>query len=152
MDYVKVCNIMKFDVVIDTLIMKARTSDLSHKHSACLIKNKSVYSFGVNKYVKNIKLGNQVGFLTIHAEIDAILNMDKRSFFEGLDIIIIRINKSNHLRNSRPCNACIEKMRKKGIRRAYYSNENGEIVCEEINQMPLLHDSSGYLFRKRLRA
>jgi len=148
---IKVCRMMKFDDFIEQLILKAKTSNLNNKHSACLIKNKSVYSFGVNKYMKSIRVGDQLGFLTIHAEVDAILNMNKKCFLEGLDIIIIRINnKTNELKNSRPCNACIEQMRKKGIRRAYYSNEKGEIVCEEINQMPMLHDSSGYLFRKRL--
>jgi deoxycytidylate deaminase len=140
----------RVDDVIEKLIIKAQTSNLNNKHSACLIKNKYVYSFGVNKCVKEVKIGSHTGFLTIHAEVDAICNLNKKSPLEGLDIIIIRINKSNVLRNSRPCNACIEKLRKKGIRRAYYSDENGAIICEEINEMPMLHESSGSLFRKKL--
>ena len=142
------CEIYKFMESLDILKKKAKNSGLQHKHSACLIKGNKICAIGINKFLKEINVNNVRGKTTIHAEIDAILNFNAKSL-KGMDIIIIRVGPSNNLQNSRPCNSCIEKMRKKGIRKAYYSDENGDIVYEFIDDMPKIHISSGNLFRKR---
>jgi len=128
----------KFGDAIELLKKHASTSMLMHKHSACLIKRGKVFSVGVNKYYdRNNIRGN--GKLSIHAEINALMSACTKQI-RGFDILIIRVNKSLNLINSRPCNSCIEKLRQKGIRKAYYSNGNGNIVCEYIDVMPKLHE------------
>lgn len=143
----KKCELYKLIESIDILKKKAQNSDLQYKHSACLIKGNKICAIGINKYLKHIIIDNIKSKTTIHAEIDAILNSNSKNM-KGMDIIIIRVGQSNNLQNSRPCNSCIEKMRKKGIRKAYYSNEYGEIVYEFIDNMPKIHISSGNLFKK----
>jgi hypothetical protein len=40
--------------------------------------------------------------------------------------------------NSRPCNNCINKMNKIGIRKVYYSTQDGNIVYEFVKEMKLI--------------
>jgi deoxycytidylate deaminase len=130
----------KFEDAIEMLKKHASTSVLLHKHSACLIKNGKVFSIGVNKYYDSNAIKDKSGKLSVHAEISALTGANIKQT-KGFDILIIRINKSLNLINSRPCNACIEKLRQKGIRKAYYSDCNGNIACEYIDVMPKVHES-----------
>lgn len=121
-----------------------------HKHAACLMTGGKVIGVGVNKYF-NIKV-NQTSMITsVHAEMDVLAGTSAK-LSKGMDILIIRIGKSMMLRNSRPCNACIDKLRQRGIRKAYYSNAEGQIVYEFVNTMPKLHQSSGCKARERLQS
>ena len=143
--------ISKLEMVIDKLKKNALNSALHYKHSACILKNNKILSIGNNKYFKNISIENEIVKLSIHAEIDALFKNYNKNV-KGLDILIIRVgDKSCNLKNSRPCNSCIEKLREKGIRKVYYSNDKGNIVYEFIENMPKLHDSSGFLIKNKLK-
>lgn len=124
---------------IDYLKKIANNSDIYYQHAAGIIQNNKLISSGINKFaaVKSPQYKR-----TIHAEISAFYNVSKKSL-KGLDVIVIRI-KNNMLKNSRPCNNCIDKLRKVGIRKVYYSNEDGIIVSEFVENMEKLHISSGY--------
>jgi tRNA(Arg) A34 adenosine deaminase TadA len=129
-------------IIIDRLIKKATKSNVNNKHSAGLIINNKIYSYGINRYLKN----NQ----TIHAEINIFEKLKKHiKLLCGYDIIVIRINKNNILRNSRPCNNCIIKLKKFGIRRIFYSNNSGDVVYEYLNDMQFNHISSGNRWKIR---
>jgi deoxycytidylate deaminase len=132
----------KFYDKIQKLRKIAQNSPLQHKHSACLIKGNKMITMGYNKYIKESIINNILVKFAIHAEIDALCKIDKK-LIKGHDILIIRISRS-HLKNSRPCNSCIEKLKSRGIRKVYYSNECGNIVCEFLENMTKLHDSSGH--------
>jgi deoxycytidylate deaminase len=136
----QVYNSYKLDDNLKRLRKIADNSSLRNKHGACLIKGDKIYSIGYNKLVKE--------YFTIHAEVDALCKIDSK-YTKGLDILIIRIGntKTQKLRNSRPCNACIDKLIQRGIRRVYYSNENGDIVYELLENMQKIHVSSGYLMK-----
>lgn len=154
------CPIHKLQHVIETLKKKALYSNLQYKHSAGLIHKYRIISSGFNKYIPISSKGNNNIIsktdlkTSIHAEIDAILQTDTKSkskFIRGLDIIIIRIKELSNgdivLKNSRPCNSCIDKMRTYGIRKVYYSNDKGDIVYEFLEEMPKLHTSSGSILK-----
>ena len=60
-----------------------------------------------------------------HAEARLTKKLNNRSI-----VYVVRINKSKHLANARPCKNCITTMRLRGISRCYYSiseNEYGVI-------------------------
>lgn len=59
------------------------------------------------------------------------------------DVLVIRVTNDGELANSRPCNHCIMTMREMGIRRVFYSDENGKIICEKVNKMEMKHICSG---------
>lgn len=139
----------KLDESIEKLIKLACNSPIQYRHSACLLKGNKVYSFGINRFIREVYLNNQMIKFTVHAEMDALYKLDNKNV-KGMDLLIIRIGRSLELRNSRPCNSCIEKMAQRGIRKVYYSNNKGEIVYEFIDSMPKLHVSSGYTVRDKL--
>ena len=122
----------KFENIVDTLIRKSFNSHLCSKHSAGIINNNKLISIGINRYKNNS---------TIHAEVDAILKSGIKNL-KGFDIIVIRF--TCQLNNSRPCNNCIDFMLKKGIRKVYYSDKNGDIKQEYINDMEKIHVCSFY--------
>jgi tRNA(Arg) A34 adenosine deaminase TadA len=128
----------KYNDMCDTLKKMAQNSDIKFKHAAMLIKNNIVYASGFNQTYTN--------FSTIHAEISVFTNYPKRNG-SGLDILVIRVNKKMELRNSRPCNSCIVTLGKIGIRKIFYSNDAGEIICEYLTLMEKTHVSSGTRFK-----
>jgi len=118
----------KYTRHLNLLTKVASTSTLQHRHGACVFSNNKIISLGVNKQVCN---------WSIHAEIDALLmaKSTNKVKFKGLDIFIIRIGKGLDLRNSRPCQSCINKLKECQLRKAYYSNEQGNIVYEFVDCM-----------------
>jgi len=58
-----------------------------------------------------------------------------------LEMFVIRVNQMGDLVNSKPCNTCIYYMQLYGIKSVYYSNEEGEIVKEKINNITADHMS-----------
>lgn len=137
----------KFSNILPVLKKMALNSALANKHAACLFRGEEFFAFGVNKYF-NVKIQNIL--LAVHAEIDALSNLNSK-MLHGMDILIIRCNKNFKLQSSRPCNACIKKLQQKGIRKAYYSTSDEKIVCELVDEMPKLHDSSGVRARNSLK-
>lgn len=127
----------KWQNIIDNLIKQSYKSDVFFKHSAAIIHNDKILSCGNNFRLKES---------SIHAEVDAFIKLQRKKFICGLDIIVIRFS-NNNLKYSRPCNHCIEFLKKKGFRKIYYSNENGEIEYEYIQNMEKKHVSAGKRFK-----
>jgi hypothetical protein len=59
------------------------------------------------------------------------------------NIFVIRITSENKLVNSRPCAMCIKTMRDYGVKKVYYSNDDGSVTCEKTNIMQQTMLSSG---------
>ncbi len=117
-------------------------SNCYYKHASAIIKGNNVLSYGYNF--------NKLSF-SRHAEIDACinyLNNTKSKTLKGLDIIVIRSNNDS-IKSSKPCKYCIDFMRKKGVRKVYYSNENGDIVSEYTDSISSEHLSAYYIYRRR---
>ena len=99
--------------IIDKLINEARNSIIDHQLAAAIIKNNKLLS---NPFcnVPSYKSYNKVCSST-HAEINAIIHYYKQNKTKNrskIDIIVIRINKTNQLCNARPCYNCLELMKK----------------------------------------
>lgn len=132
------------DIDLDNLKKTAMKSSVSNRHSAALIKKDLIVKSSYNKFIKEVRvrIDNKTltHYLTIHAEVNVICSYYDKKNVKGMDIIVIRVNKcGTRLKNSRPCNDCIVKLRKLGIRKVYYSNETGDIVYEYVNNMKFLH-------------
>ncbi len=129
----------ELDDIVIQLIKLAEKSDVSFRHSAAVIKDNNIISMGYNKYIFNKELGI---YTTVHAEIDALNKVKKYTL---VDVVTLRLsNTGTKLSQSRPCSMCIQKMKKRGVRYVYYSDQNGEIIKEEINKMEMTHFSASY--------
>ena len=130
--------------ILESLKKTAMKSSVNNRHSAALIKKDTVLNSSYNKFIKQVLIRKDnctsIHYLTIHAEVNAICSYYDKKSVRGMDLIVIRINNyGTKLKNSRPCNDCIIKLRKLGIRKVYYSDEKGEIVFEYVNNMKFLH-------------
>lgn len=76
-----------------------------------------------------------------HAEIDAMMklpsvqNKKKRVY---INLIVIRVNKKGHLKNSKPCIHCIEqlsRLKNYKIKYVFYSDEDGEISKKKFSEL-----------------
>jgi len=73
---------------------------------------------------------------------------------QNAEIIVIRKSNSdliNHYLESRPCNECVKMMKKIGIKKIHYSNENGKMITEKVKDMEYKHNTPGNIrYKKKL--
>ena len=114
-----------------------QTEFREYKHGAVLVRggtvlntscNKNKYKAWANRFRDSKK---QRGHATVHAEIGAILGLD-RSLTEGSTIYVVRVGKCGDLKNSKPCPMCEAAMQYVGIKKVVYSSEDGKIETMRI--------------------
>jgi cytidine deaminase len=80
----------------------------------------------------------------IHAEHDAINKLQPLKYkkkLESINLLVIRVSKTNKIQSSKPCGNCIEKMKtlptKKGykIQDIYYSDSEGSIIKKSLESL-----------------
>lgn len=119
-----------------------------YNHVACVfskgngsLKKVNVLSYGVNTYADVD--GKYPG---VHAEQDALsklMPLKQKKKLELIDMLVIRISKTNKLQNSKPCAHCIKMMSvspvNKGykIRNIYYSDADGNIIRTTLRTLEL---------------
>lgn len=62
-------------------------------------------------------------------------------------LLVIRLNNSNQLINSKPCSMCINMMIMYGISKVYYSNSDGNIEMYKVKDIVSSHLSKAYLYK-----
>lgn len=124
-------------------------SNLRNKHCACLVKkNNEIISIEVNEYTPT----NYIK-CSIHAEVSLHKNLNKKyikNFNRSkYDIWVIRYSKKNGLVDSKPCSKCIKYMKKRMyyIDNVIYSNQDGGLTCEKLENIKSEHISIGYKLR-----
>jgi hypothetical protein len=113
-----------------------------YNHVSCILKRKGskirILSFGMNQ------MGDTNGILPgIHAELDALTKLKPlgQKRLENVELLVIRLSKTNNIQSSRPCNNCIELMNylpeKKGykIKTIYYLNNDGDIIKTDLQTL-----------------
>lgn len=116
----------------------SKSSDYRKIKIGCVIAERSeIISIGVNR-IKSHPLQKRLnckyystkfskGTLFrhgLHAELHAILNAGDRDL-SGARIYIYREDHNGNMALCRPCPACMEAIRKKGIRKVYYTTPDG---------------------------
>lgn len=81
---------------------------------------------------------------SLHAEMDAIKHLPPlkiKSHKRIIMLLVIRIDKLGHLKNSAPCFKCLEHINQVNQNTSYriktvcYSNENGDIVIKKLDEL-----------------
>ena len=60
-------------------------------------------------------------------------------------MVVIRVNNNGDLTYSKPCCNCIYYLKLYGIKNVYYSDKNGEIVKEKMNDIESQHSSISHI-------
>lgn len=92
------------------------------KFGVVLANKSNILSSGTNNPGKTHPKSLTTGQLH-HAEFSAIINA--RTNLSGADMYIWRSGKGQKPLLARPCNCCMNLIRKTGIKRIFYSTENG---------------------------
>ena len=115
----------------------SRTSTHPRAHIAAVItKKNTILAIGVNSeksHPKQMRHNAKRGFGVdirhgLHAEIAALLKTDED--LTGASIYVFRRNKVGETAMCRPCAACEDALRKRGVRHIHYTNERG-LVYED---------------------
>jgi len=132
-------------------IVPDRSSPYGFQHYSGIYKNGKPLYRGSN-HLRNSYNGECICFST-HAEMDVLHKVLKRCklqpFKDIIDlsdhvIVVVRFGRDGHIKNSRPCNECLQTMIKYRIKKIMYSNDSGTFTVEKPQDMEQLHMSSGW--------
>lgn len=146
----------KFIEILPRLIQEASKCNSKYQLAAALIKGQKFLSKPCGNSVRNVCRGHACG--SLHAEAHAILEYFGKDlmysakngggFFVAknkkikCDLVVIRINREDKICKSRPCYNCLAMMKSVGIRKVYYSDNNQNIICENVKDMISINASS----------
>jgi len=119
--------------IIDTAILEARKSTYEHRIGCVIFKKSKIISFGHNYAQKKRKRLNpkyQKWEGSVHAEVDAIINA--KTNLKGCNLFVVRINRKDEFRLSKPCLECQKYMNHVGIKNVFYSINTYPYIKELI--------------------
>ena len=117
---------VKLIEAIDLAIEQAKKSHGPFKHGCVIMSGKNIISKG-NNHVRN-----QIGTLSIHAEMDALWKVDSDQYSNKKAVIVRLSNAGTKLANSRPCSICMGLLKQHGINTIAYSTASGKVEMEQI--------------------
>ena len=105
------------------------------RHGAVLVRGGSVMNTSFNKDKFN-SFGSRFreqdrGPATLHAEIGCVLGQP-RNTTSGADVYVCRINRKGEFRNSKPCAMCHQALKYVGVKRVYYTTNEGTIEMYKL--------------------
>ena len=132
--------------IINSLISSIEDISTSkyHCHYSGIYRNGKKLYTGSN-HLRN-SYNNRCVCYSTHAEID-VIHKSLRKFEYDLSnciIAVVRFGKDGNLKNSRPCNHCLNTMIKYRIKKIMYSTDDGTIKSEKPEDMEQSHISSGW--------
>ena len=146
------------DVIIQNALKKKFNTNDCFKHIACVYssKNNKIIAYGENR-IKNFCKKNKCTSCFLHAEMDVVQKVEQMKHLkfkqEKFNLIVIRIKENNNLGMSRPCYLCVNKIFHSKIKfhHVYYSNSQGDIEKEKLNELYYGKKYFSYSFRTKLQ-
>tara|TARA_B100001093_G_scaffold314618_1_gene300192 strand:+ start:835 stop:1305 length:471 start_codon:yes stop_codon:yes gene_type:complete len=127
----------------------ALQSNQHYKLGCIIIKNGKIVCKSFNDKRSRIDGRN---FVCVHAETNAIHNLlkyeKKYRKLKNYSLFVIRIGRDESgniiFRNAKPCKYCTETIKKVGLKKIIYSNEEGILEKMKINKLESDYISKGY--------
>lgn len=95
-----------------------------------IVKGGRIVSSGFNRInVHNSRRGYRRYICSVHAEMAAIR---PNSFYDGCSLYVARIGRAGNYLLSKPCEHCLNLIKSVGIRKIFYTDSNGSIICEKV--------------------
>ena len=121
------------DGLVGQLIEHAVKSDMRIKLAAGLFYTKK--GFVVIRSNSRRTYVNKTIKPNLHAEdavIEYLKNRPNRMKTKHMKLMVVRVNNDDKLLLCRPCMNCTRTMSEMGIRKVYYSDAHGKIICERV--------------------
>jgi deoxycytidylate deaminase len=122
--------------IVDDAIKLAKNGDHKQRVGCVIFHKKKILSYGWNQCQRSVKKLHpkyQRWKGSVHAEVDAIIHA--KTELKGTSLLVIRINKKEQLRFSKPCQHCMKYIQHVGIKKVYYSTSSYPYIeCILINK------------------
>lgn len=102
--------------------LSEKSTHHKYKHGAVLMRKNRVLSIGFNQNKTHSR--SLHAFKHIHAETDALLSTKVKDLSDAV-MYIYREDKDGNPALSRPCSSCLRSLKNAGIKKIYYSIDNG---------------------------
>ena len=117
---------MKLVEAIELAVEQAQKATGPFRHGCAILNGKKLLSKGHNHVRRH------VGTLSIHAELDALWKIYDSDLYDNKRAVVVRVNGSGRLANSRPCSICMNALRQHGVHTVVYSTVHGGFQMERI--------------------
>ena len=122
---------MKFpNGMIETACSQACKSPLGYRHGSVIFKGNKILGAGYNWPVA--PPGGEKRQFSIHSERDALKGL-RSDQVRGSDIFSVRVTRGGSYALAAPCKGCQKLLKRKGIRKVHWFNEDGKIVSMRLN-------------------
>jgi deoxycytidylate deaminase len=110
----------------------AAHSTMRHRHGAAALITRGCVRTGWNWRVDGRltpSARKRLGFhlFSVHAEVEACLSADS-----PIELIVVRLRRDGSLGNSKPCTPCVAFLIRQGVKKIYYSLDNGEFEVVKL--------------------
>jgi tRNA(Arg) A34 adenosine deaminase TadA len=103
----------------------AMESNERTKHGCIIVRSGSVQGKGCNTYRNQPGIIEEIGALSVHAEINALRRSNRT---DGAVLYVARVNSQGEPRQSRPCPDCLAAAKVAGIKRIVYTVSGEEYL------------------------
>lgn len=148
---------MRHQKMIALALYQALQSDLQYRLGSVFVSSGKVVATGHNNGVR--QRFNKQNVCSTHAELNVLwkiipgkhqktgenyknrhVRRRKRNRYHGkADVYVIRVLHDGSYGNARPCQECVNALRCAGVRRVFYSVEEGGLQMEWVNRMESNH-------------
>jgi deoxycytidylate deaminase len=101
--------------------------NMEYRLCAVLVKGGKSISVGYNKRTRSELMRRFAirDHQTVHAEVDAVLQVRRKIDLTGCKIYVVRLLKNGNTAIARPCGTCQEVLKAYGIKTMVYTTDNG---------------------------
>lgn len=124
-----------FAPAIQALLEHPFKQELKSIHAAVIVRGGSILSCATNSPNQNnyiLRFAPHPQY-SLHGEIASILKARKKIDLCGCKMYVARLDKNGYVSMSRPCIWCQKIIKKHGIKKVYYTTENGLVNSENVS-------------------
>lgn len=123
------------NTILKRAINIAEKNSMKWKIAAIIFKGGKIISTSINqkRYSSKLHPKFKVWIDSLHAEQAAIISA--RTNLKNTSILVIHLGPKGQLKNAKPCEKCSSYLRFVGIKKVYYSTDNGQIIYSNINDL-----------------
>jgi len=116
--------------VLELAMSQALKSPMLHRHGAVIWKYKTILGAGYNHYVGANP--SEKRKISIHSEKDCLTGI-RGDFLYGSSVLAVRVTKSGKLSSGAACKGCQKLLKRKGVSKIYWFDENKKLRVLKLN-------------------
>ena len=115
---------------LELAISQAFKSPMNHRHGSVIWKGKQILAAGYNYHIS--APNRYTRGISIHSEKDCLKGLRAEQIY-GANILAVRITNAGNLSHGEPCTGCKKLLKRKGIRKVFWFNEDKELNYIRLN-------------------